>query len=399
MNISLTELGMINALGDRKDDIWRSVYETPESGLTEVDSVLGQEAVPAGVVESNLPEIPAELSNLDCRNNALALAALKPIESSIRDVVNEVGSDRVGVIAGTSTSGIGAAEGAIDDWTTTGSLPDDFHYNQMEMGGLSSFVSRYLGVTGPSYTISTSCSSSAKVFASAAQLLRLGILDAAVVGGSDSLCGLTLNGFNSLQLLSDTPCKPMSAHRDGINIGEGAAFFLMESRKGSIQVAGVGESSDAHSMNAPDPTGKGAMNAMKSALNEADVTPDQLDYLNLHGTATPQNDAMEALAVESVLGRETSVASTKRFTGHALGAAGALETGLCWMMLNRAGTKGLPMVPHRYDEDYDEELPDLNLVENSHEQSTTQPHFVMTNSFAFGGHNCSVLLRGRCNGS
>lgn len=395
MKVSLSELGIVNALGNTPDEVWENLHESPESGLTQSDWVIGRDPIPVGSVTVELPTIPDRLSHLDCRNNRLAMAALTRMESTVHELVAKHGPSRVGVVAGTSTSGIRSAEKAIDSWMEDGSLPEEFHYNQMEMGGLSRFVKEYFELRGPSYTVSTSCSSSAKVFASGRSLLVRDEVDAVIVGGADSLCQLTLNGFNSLQLLSAKRCNPMAENRNGINIGEGSAFFVMQRGTGPVEVAGVGESSDAHSMNAPDPDGKGAETSMRKALEQAEITPDDLDYLNLHGTATRQNDAMESKAVERVFDRELPCSSTKAYMGHTLGAAGALETAVCWMMLDRANGEGLPLVPHLWEGPYDEELPRLNLVQNSRVGEATPPHFLMTNSFAFGGHNCSVVLGGR----
>lgn len=394
MAVTLSHLGIVNALGTTRDEIWEGFYEQPSSGLTDCDWVMGRESVKAGSVDHTLPSVPSDLEHLDCRNNRLALAALESIETAVRDRVEEYGPDRVGIVAGTSTSGIRSGEKAIAEWSGTGNLPEEFHYNQMEMGGLSRFVREYFDIRGPCYTVSTSCSSSAKVFASAKSLLKRDLVDAAIVGGSDSLCQLTLNGFNSLQLLSGGTCNPLAENRDGINIGEGAAFFLMTRDDGPIKVVGVGESSDAYSMNAPDPEGSGAETAMRSALDEAELKPEDLSYLNLHGTATRQNDAMESAAVDRVFGRSLPCSSTKAFIGHTLGAAGALETAICWMMLNRSNKDGLPLVPHLWDGPFDPDLPRLDLVETPRRVLWGGSYSVMTNSFAFGGHNCSVLLRG-----
>ncbi len=391
-DIALTDLGIVNALGNDPGTVWKRLFRDPEPGLTDYPGINDFPSVPTGVVEASLPEVPDRLSAFDCRNNRLARAALDGIEPTLRGAVESHGPDRVGVVVGTSTSGVGAAEDAVDHWLEEGSLPDSFDYRQMEMGGLAEFVRRYLNVTGPAYTVSTSCSSSAKVFASARALLRRDLCDAVVVGGADSLCGLTLNGFHALQLVSEEPCSPMSRHRDGINIGEGAAFFLMEPGSGPIRLAGVGESSDAHSMNAPDPEGRGAEISMHQALREAGREPDEVTYLNLHGTATPHNDAMESRAVERLFGTEVPCSSTKRFTGHLLGAAGAVEAAFCWLMLDHRSDDGIPLAPHRWDGERDESLPRLTLVGNDERHETSGPAVLMSNSFAFGGHNCSIVL-------
>lgn len=391
-DVGLSDLGMVCALGGNRETIWADLFEDPNSGLSPYEGIHDWSPVPTGRVRARLPEVPERLSELDCRNNRLAMAALQPMREAVRETREDAGPARVGTVVGTSTSGVAAAESAIEEWLEVGSLPNDFDYRQMEMGGLAAFMREFLRLEGPSYTISTSCSSSAKVFASARSLLVRDLCDAVVVGGADSLCGLTLNGFHALQLVSDEPCNPMSRHRDGLNIGEGAAFFLMTREPSPVVLEGVGESSDAHSMNAPDPEGHGAEAAMQHALRDAGLDPKDLNYLNLHGTATPQNDAMESRAVDRLFD-DVPCSSTKPFTGHLLGAAGAVETGFCWLALqHHQAERGLPLPPHRWDGERDASLPTLNLVEENHYENTTGTPAVMSSSFAFGGHNCSLVL-------
>ncbi len=257
------------------------------------------------------------------------------------------------------------------------------------MGGTAQFIARELKVHGPVYGISTACSSGAKALAAARRLIRAGICDAVIAGGVDTLCRLTVNGFSSLEAVSDTPCNPFSQNRNGINIGEGGALFLVSGERSGIELAGVGEGSDAHHISAPDPTGSGAMRCMSAAIKDAAVTPSEVGYVNLHGTGTELNDQMESLAMYEVFGGKTLCSSTKSFTGHTLGAAGAVEAGICWLVLSEEGRGVLPV--HLWDGVYDPALPRLNLVDEN--SVLNDPlRYALSNSFAFGGNNISLLL-------
>jgi 3-oxoacyl-[acyl-carrier-protein] synthase-1 len=235
--------------------------------------------------------------------------------------------------------------------------------------------------------VSTACSSSAKSLATAARWLEAGFVDAVLTGGGDSLCRFTIAGFSALESVADARCNPLSRNRCGINIGEAAALFLMTREETPVRLAGWGETSDAHHMSAPEPSGRGAADAMRVALARAGLSPADVDYVNLHGTATPQNDAMESRAVASVLGLDAPVSSTKPLTGHTLGAAGALEAAIAWLTLT--GTGELP--PHWWDGERDPELPAVRLVAPG-ERAARPPRVVLSNSFAFGGSNASLAF-------
>ena len=274
-------------------------------------------------------------------------------------------------------------------------LPPSFDYRQHEVGNAAEFAARYFNLAGPAYGISTACSSSGKVFASARGLIAQGYCDAVIVGGADSLCELTLQGFKSLEAVSDERSNPFSVNRKGINIGEGAALFLMEATSAgaqSVELMGWGESSDGHHISAPDPAGAGARLAFEQALSRAGVDAKAIDYINMHGTATPQNDAMESRVIEALFGNEVTVSSTKPFTGHTLGAAAAIEAALCWLAMQDDNPQGrLP--PHLWDGAADPALPALNLVPPG--AALGRPlRRVLSSSFAFGGSN-AVLLLGR----
>jgi len=290
--------------------------------------VLPGHTLALGRVHAQLPDLADLPIALRGRNNALLDIALQQIARPVQAAIARHGAGRVAVVVGTSTSGIGETEPALRVLAHEGRWPRGFAYGQQEMGSAADFVRHRSGATGPAWTLSTACSSSAKALASGARLLRAGIVDAVIAGGADSLCRFTVAGFQALESVSARRCLPFSRHRCGINIGEGAALFLLTREPGPVRLAGWGESADAHHMSAPDPSGAGAMSAMRQALQRAGWAPDEVDYLNLHGTATRHNDAMEARAVAEVLGTSVPVSSTKPLTGHALGAAGAVEAAL-----------------------------------------------------------------------
>jgi 3-oxoacyl-[acyl-carrier-protein] synthase I len=389
--LQLSAFTLTTCLG-RGLDVTREALRSERSGLTpcsfetvELDTWIGEVA---GLDEQTLPEA---LRHYDCRNNRLALMGLETdsFAQRVRSAIERHGPARVGVFLGTSTAGILQTELAYRRRDpATGALPDDFNYRCTHNAfSLAEFTRDYFGLQGMAMVISTACSSSAKVFAAAARQLALGSIDAAIVGGVDSLCLTTLYGFASLQLTSSQPCRPYDADRNGISIGEGAAFALLERPSdlgpGSVQLLGVGESSDAYHMSAPHPQGLGARMAMEAALRSASLTADNIDYINLHGTATPANDAAEGQAVVALFGDRVSCSSTKGATGHALGAAGAMEAIICALALTDGWTPGSPgtraldpAIPIRYQTRGGE----------------ARVLRALSSSFGFGGSNCSLVL-------
>ncbi|MCA8257003.1 beta-ketoacyl-[acyl-carrier-protein] synthase family protein [Burkholderia sp. AU31624] len=386
--VYLSAPGMINALGASTDDIADALRAGIAPGMAAYPDAPGGGWV--GRVRSALEVAPpASLAHFDCRNNRLLLAALAQIRASVDAAVARYGPRRIGVVIGTSTSGIQAAEQAFAQRAATGAMPDGFDYRQMEIGTAAPFVRAALGVAGPAYTLSTACTSGAKAFAAARRLLRLNLCDAVVVGGADSLCELTLQGFASLESVSPARTNPMSVNRSGINIGEGAALFVMCRDEGAVRLAGVGESSDAHHISAPDPAGDGAEQALRAALTDAGVRAADIGYLNLHATATRLNDQMEANVTARVFPDGVPASGTKPLTGHMLGAAGATELGFGWLVLGR----GLALPAHVWDGERDPTLPALDLVQTERRLAAgVAGQYVMSNSFAFGGSNASLIL-------
>jgi len=379
---------MVCALGGGKAEVldaWLAGHCPSPKPVPWLDS-----DIPALAVETELPKVPPRFAAYDCRNNRILLAALGQIEASVRQAIGRYGPARVGLVLGTSTSGIAEGERAVAALRSTGRMPPDYHYKQQELGGAAEFLAAYIGLQGPAYTVSTTCSSSANALASARRLLRLGICDAVVVGGGDALCHTALEGFAALGALSKTRCNPFSKNRDGTLIGEGAALFLMSGEPAPIALLGAGASADAYHISAPRPDGAGAALAMRAALQDAGLAPGSVDYINLHGTATRQNDAMESRAVGGVFGEAVPCGSSKPATGHCLGAAGAIEAGLCWLLLSRLNAAGrLP--PHLWDGEEDPELVRLRFA--ALENHGCKPlQYCLSNSFAFGGNNVSLLI-------
>jgi len=332
------------------------------------------------------------LAEFDCRNNRLAQLALEQDGFAARAAAarEKYGARRIAVILGTSTSGILETEHAYRQRDpATGTLPAGFRFaTTHELYASTDFVRRYLGLEGPAAMVSTACSSSAKAFASAARLIALGLADAAVVGGVDSLCRNTLYGFASLDLVGREPCRPCDAQRGGISIGEAAGFALLEkpeavAEHSGVALLGVGESSDAYHMSTPHPEGEGAALAMRRALAAAGLEAAAIDYINMHGTASLVNDSMEDKAITTVFGAGTPASSTKGWTGHALGAAGITEAVISALCIQNGFRPG-SLNTRTLDPSFTSRI----LLANE----TGPVRRVLSNSFGFGGSNASLIL-------
>lgn len=341
-----------------------------------------------GVEDINLKP---NLQAFTCRNNQLAQLSLQQdgFTEAVAALIDVYGAHRIGIILGTSTSGILSTEQAYRNLDPqTGVLPDTFHYrNTHDIFSVADFVQQQLDISGPAHVVSTACSSSAKVFADAYRLIYSGFCDAALVGGVDSLCLTTLFGFNSLELVSKDVCRPADANRSGLSIGEGGGFAILEKQPGSntpaLRLLGYGESSDAYHMSTPHPEGIGAAAAMGQALTRAGLKNNQVDYVNLHGTATQTNDAVEDVAVSSLFGDSVPASSTKGWTGHTLGAAGITEVIIACMCIEKG------FIPKSLNTlSVDPSLKAQIVMETKPAQVNT----VLSNSFGFGGNNCSLLI-------
>ena len=387
MTYYLNDLGLLCALGNSKAEVLTRLLAGDRSGLVATNEF--GTGCRVGAVVAELPEIGQRYRIYNCRNNRLLLAALSQIETTVSDMIARFGADRIGIVLGTSTSGVRNTELALAYWADHGVLPDEYHYKQQQMGAGADFLADFLGVGGPVYTISTACSSSGKAFASARRLISLDLCDAVIVGGADSLCGLTVNGFTALESISSGLCKPFGLHRDGINIGEAASLFVLSKEPGPVILHGIGASSDAYHFAAPDPDATDVIKAMQLALDDAGKIPAHIDYLNLHGTATPLNDAMESKAVHALFGKAVAASSSKGMSGHALGAAAALELAFCWLLLNHDDDQGA-LIPNVNDDEADTALSALNLVKKGG-MLGRRINTCQSNSFAFGGNNVSII--------
>jgi len=389
MTLYLNECGIVCALGDSHGEVRRRLF-AGDSGIAPTDAWSAGRVLPLGRVLSALPDGAALPLPERSRNNQLALAALAQIRPAVDAALARYGAGRIGIVIGTSTSGIAETEHALRERGAGRELPPQFHYAQQEMSSPATMLARELGIHGPAYVHSSACASGAKAMASAARLIRMGLCDAVITGGVDTLCGFTVAGFSALESVSAARCNPLSANRNGINIGEGAALFLMTREPAAVALCGWGEASDGHHMSAPDPAGSGARLAIAEALGRAGIDAAQVDYINLHGTATIQNDAMESRVVADMFGALVPVSSTKPFTGHTLGAAAAIEAAFCWLAMQDDNPEGL-LPPQLWDGAPDPALPVLNVAAPG--ARLGKPiRFALSNSFAFGGSNAALVL-------
>ncbi|CNK07967.1 beta-ketoacyl-[acyl-carrier-protein] synthase family protein [Yersinia aldovae] len=393
--VYFSAVGMVNALGNTLSEVSENLSTGQAPGMAPQQGwLLGDIPIWLGAVNAKLPPIPEHLLLHNSRNNRLLLAALSQIHSAVSACITRYGASRLAVIMGTSTSGIVEGERAVREYQPAAGeeaerFPAGYAYQQQELGDPSIFLSRYLGLTGPSYTVSTACSSSVRAIISGKRLIDAGIVDAAIVGGADSLCRMPINGFHSLESLSAQRCTPFAAERKGINVGEAAALILLSREPAPVALLGVGESSDAWHMSAPHPEGRGAEQAIRMALGQAGMQPADVGYINLHGTATRLNDQIEAQVVNRVFGHQTPCSSTKHLTGHTLGAAGATEAALSWLMLRHA----LPLPVQDFSQSaWDTTLAKINLVTGPTKLGAP---VILSNSFAFGGNNACLIL-GAC---
>ncbi|TCK01852.1 3-oxoacyl-[acyl-carrier-protein] synthase-1 [Volucribacter psittacicida] len=349
-----------------------------------------------GEVNSPLRAFDNQLSPLHrSRNNQLLWHCLAQIEDQIDDVINQFGQARVAVVIGSSTTGVDEnidvfkAGAMSNDWSTP-----SFKQQQQYFSAPADFVAAQYGLTGLCYSVSTACTSGAKALMTAARLLKNDLCDAVICGGVDSLSPLTISGFASLSVLSAQQTNPFSINRAGINLGEGSAIFVMTKeplQNDAIELLGYGASSDAYHMSSPHPEGEGAIAAMQQALANAQLSAEQIGWVNLHGTGTLHNDKMESLAVAKVLGTEVPCTSTKPYTGHTLAAAGAIEAAILWGIISQQYNPQGQIPAQLWDKQRDPELPAINLTDH-HQYWANSPRIGLSNSFAFGGNNAVLIL-------
>ena len=383
----ITAYSTLHAAGADNHESWQAML-SGRSGLR--PNTLPWCDLPTWIGEVGAAEdapLPIELKTWDCRTHRLAWVALQrnQFPDAVSRAVERYGASRVGLIMGSSTAGIRSTEIAYKTWRSRAPWPEDFAYRHTHsLDALSRFTAELLGLEGPMVTISTACSSSAKVFAMAQRWIDCGLIDAAVVGGVDSLCLTTLLGFNALQLLSSEICRPFDSARTGISIGEAAGFALLDRQSSVVDLVGCGESSDAWHMSAPHPDGLGAQAAMLHALDAANLKPQDIGYVNAHGTATLANDRAEAAATRAVFGPgAVPISSTKGVTGHTLGAAGITDAIVAVQALEQQ-----TMPPSANLRELDSRL-ELDVVTQARDGEL---RYAMSNSFGFGGTNCSLIF-------
>ncbi|WP_394173842.1 beta-ketoacyl-ACP synthase [Thalassotalea litorea] len=390
MNVYLNDLGIICSLGNGKQQVTEALISPKnQEYLVCTDNFsIDDNQFYVGEVAFELPQLDSTENVQQSRNNQLALAAFQQIEASYKALSIHTDPKKVAVVIGTSTSGIKEGELAVEQYSKTKQFPDGFDYKVQEMNAPAEFLAQYIEAQGPAYSISTACSSSAKALASARALITSGTAEIVICGGVDTLSRLPINGFHALESTAANKCNPFSEQRDGINIGEAAALFVMSAQKSSILLAGTGESSDAYHISAPEPDGRGAIKAMEQALEEAGLGTDDIDYVNLHGTGTTKNDSMEANAIYHLFQDKVPCSSTKRLTGHTLGAAGALEAGLLFLLLGD-GNQEDRLPENRSDFPIDKQIRGIRLSDGL---PASKLCYALSNSFAFGGNNTSVIL-------
>lgn len=383
--MKLSALGIINALGSSKNQVFKNACLGSQHGLKRTEDIVPEKKIYCGLVLEELPTIRDPI--YDFRTNQLLLHAFTQIESEWIKLTEKYFASRIGIVLGTNNAGLEKFYLYTKPYFQYGLLSNDLKIKWLEEGAIAEFLQDITKAKGPFYVVSTACSSSAKVFSTARNLINSDVCDAVLVGGADDLCVMTVRGFDALGAYSSGISNPSSENRDGINIGEGAALFIMEKDCDEIQILGIGESSDAYHITSPDPAGTGVKKSMVSALEDALLIAEDISYINLHGTGTFQNDLMENKAVAEIFGNKVICASTKALTGHLLGAAGVTEIALCWLMMSEEFNKNHVVIPHIYDGN-DIENP-LNFARLNHYKKVK---CCLSNSFAFGGNNASVIV-------
>ena len=381
--IHIADYSVACALGADREAVAAALFAAEPARLSGEATLTTGRVVPVGRLTFDL-DGPAH----ETRTNQILAHCFAPLKDAVEAAKARYGADRIGVVIGTSTSGIGEAGEAVKVKLATDQWPEGFAIKPQQLGDSAAFTAALAGVQGPYFSVSTACTSGGRALASAARLIQSGLCDVVICGGADSLCDLTLNGFSALGSLSGVVCAPMSANRDGLNLGEGGALFLLTREPGPYRLAGWAGSVDGHHMSAPDPTGCGAEAAMRAALTmaglEGEAGRKAVDFIHLHGTATPLNDQMEAHVVERVFGLDTPAASTKALTGHTLGAAGAIQAALCLLAMEKG-----QLPPHVWDGERDPELPVIRLAQPG---ETASLKTILSASYAFGGNNVALVL-------
>ena len=390
--IYLSAPALVCCAGLNTDELYRACLDGNQNNFAMRE--YNGKNIPVGQISGDLPEVdlqdfgPPSFTG-DTRIIRIINAALAQLAPAVEKAKAKYGREKIGICLGSCDNGSEASLIAHNDYLTRGSFPKDYNLNFQSASFPAEFVSRLFDITGPVFTITTACASGASAIIRGAELIRSGVCDAVIAGGADIVSEAAFTGFNVLEAVSDSLTNPFSKNRKGITLGEAAVFFLLDSEKISdIKLLGIGESSDAWHMTAPGEDGSGPAKAMKAALDNAGISAGRIDYINLHGTGTVLNDKAESLALKTVFDAAPPVSSTKPITGHTLGAAGALEAAICWMVLNEQ--KGLPV--HCWDGVFDEDAPFLPAEKNNADNVCKPSLICMTNNFAFGGCNVSLIM-------
>lgn len=389
MKIYLSRPGVFSAAGKNAEELWRSLLNGDQSGIKRYETFSGSTFFAARIDGSKLN--PSS-GRFDMKIIRIEEAALDQIGSTIEKAKSKYGEKRIAVCVGSCDNGTEFSLAGHKKYFENGAFPEDYSIEMQGADYVSTFIAEKYSLKGPACTFSTACSSSAGAIIKAAELIRSGLCDAAVAGGIDIASDTTLDGFASLEAISDRITNPFSKNRSGITLGDGAAFFVLSKEPlddefPAVTLLGYGESCDAHHMTSPDPSGVGAKKAIEKALSSAKIEPEGVDYVNLHGTGTRFNDSMEAKAVDAVFGAyKVKCSTTKPVTGHTLGAAGALELAICFAAVTN---NALP--PQIWDGVFDDEMPKLNFVNKN--DNLYQTKICLSNSFAFGGANACLVIK------
>lgn len=389
MKIYLSRPGVFSAAGKNAEELWKSLLNGDQSGIKRYETFSGSTFFAARIDENALQP---STGRFDMKIIRIEEAALKQIGNIIEKAKSKYGENRIAVCVGSCDNGTELSIAGHRIYFENGAFPKDYTIEMQGADYVSTFIAEKYGLQGPVCTFSTACSSSAGALIKAAELIKSGLCDAAVAGGIDIASDTTLDGFASLEAISGSITNPFSKNRSGITLGDGAAFFLLskeplDESMPKICLLGYGESCDAHHMTSPDPSGAGAKKAIEKALSNAKIMPEEVDYVNLHGTGTKFNDSMEAKAVDAVFGAyKVPCSTTKPITGHTLGAAGALELAICFAALTN---NALPS--QIWDGVFDDEMPKLNFVNKN--DNLYQTKICLSNSFAFGGANACLVIK------
>jgi len=384
--IFLSEPALVCCAALNADELYKACLEGERKGFVLMEA--GKKEYPVGRINAEFPDFNIDnevlVYSTQTRIIKIINAALNQMEKQIEKIISKYGKENISVCLGSCDNGSEASLIAHNKFLKDGVFPDNYNLCYQSASFPAEFIAKKFGLLGPVFTIATACASGASAIMRGAELIRSGVCSAVIAGGADIVSQTVLSGFTALEAVSDEPVNPFSKNRKGINLGEGAAFFILDTdNEYSVELLGAGESSDAYHMTAPGVDGEGPVRAMKAALADAEIESEKIGYINLHGTGTDLNDKTESLALKKVFKNEVPASSTKPITGHTLGAAGALEAAICWMVLNKK--RGLPV--HLWDSVCDEEAPFLP-ANSSH----ASPSVCMSNSFAFGGCNVSLIL-------